>query len=105
MAFIFYLHASKRHKSLARFLSHRKAFDLTSSLDRADVFVNAHQTLQAWFRKHPNQPVRVMADDPGGTMVLPPHMADEIRNDPRLHHGRWLAEVRTPGHIILPDPR
>jgi hypothetical protein len=45
-----------------------------------------------WFKKTPHKSAQVMADV-GEMKVLPPHMADEIRNDNRLSFARWMSNV------------
>ncbi len=94
VGFLLYLRAARPQKRYAPFLNPRKRFEFTDTARKLDMYRKADKMLQAWFRDHPDEPVRIISDDTGGTTVLPPYMADEIRNDARLNHGTWFAAVR-----------
>lgn len=49
--------------------------------------------IETEFAKTADRPFRVMSDT-GYATVLPPSLADEIRNDPRLSFGEFTKKVR-----------
>ncbi|OLN83304.1 Dihydromonacolin L monooxygenase LovA 6 [Colletotrichum chlorophyti] len=64
-------------------INDRKAFEFTNSRPKKIFLANARDLLKQWFSANPNKPTRLIGDM-GETIVLPPYMADEIRNDNRL---------------------
>lgn len=55
--------------------------------------------LARWFSANPGKPIRVISDY-GEVTVLPPDMANEIRNDTRLSFSKWVynaMHARYPG--------
>lgn len=71
----------------------RKRFELTDSRVRREFIKDARGLLDGWFRDNPGRPVNINADI-GVVTVLPPSMADEIRNDTRLSFTESTARVR-----------
>lgn len=59
---------------------------------------NARQMLHDWFEENPNRPVSLYTDT-GLVMVLPGSMADEVRNDKRLHLRKQVEKGRI---FVLP---
>lgn len=49
--------------------------------------------MQQWFTANPNKPIQ-MITDMGSTIVLPPSMANEIRNHSDLSFTAFSQEVR-----------
>ncbi|KAL2017607.1 hypothetical protein VTK56DRAFT_1927 [Thermocarpiscus australiensis] len=88
MLFLFSLQTSS---SKLPHLNPRKAFELTETRCKKDFVTNSRAILDAWFRKHPDRAARVIGDA-GEIIVLPPHLANEMRNDPRLSFSGWIVK-------------
>ena len=73
-------------------------WELTSRRAKKEFISGAHQMIDSWFKKNPRKSAQVMADV-GEMKVLPPHMADEIRNEDRLSFARWIFVV---GFVDIP---
>lgn len=73
-------------------LNPKLPWELTSRRAKKEFISGAHQMIDSWFKKTPRKSAQVMADV-GEMKVLPPHMADEIRNDDRLSFARWMSNV------------
>ncbi|KAF9875426.1 cytochrome P450 [Colletotrichum karsti] len=74
-------------------------FELTNSRPKKRYLTSAREMMSSWFKVNPNKPVR-MVSDMGETIVLPPSMANEIRNDSRFSFTKFSAEffqTTTPG--------
>jgi hypothetical protein len=84
----------QRQKSASNIphLNPRKAHELTDTRPKMDFLFDSRSMLNNWFRDHPDKPVRVIGDV-GEVTILPPHLANEIRNDPRLSFSRWVFKV------------
>jgi hypothetical protein len=74
-------------------LNSRKSFELTSTRTKHEFYSNAHRLLREWFTTYPDRTV-VLNADVGPVTVLPPSMANEIRNDDRLSFARYTLNVR-----------
>lgn len=75
-------------------LNPKKPYELTSSRVKSEYMSRAGEMLHGWFKRHPNKPVMLNADV-GRVIVLPPSMANEIRNDKRLSFSKWSQEVNS----------
>ncbi|KAJ6784660.1 hypothetical protein PWT90_03223 [Aphanocladium album] len=64
-------------------LNPKGAFEFTDRRVKASFRKDASKLLRGWFAKNPSKPV-VIYGDMGPVTVLPPTMANEIRNDSRL---------------------
>ncbi|KAJ4154107.1 hypothetical protein LMH87_010570 [Akanthomyces muscarius] len=64
-------------------LNPKGTFEISDRRIKANFQKNAATLLRDWFAKNPNKPV-VINGDMGPMTILPPNMANEIRNDPRL---------------------
>lgn len=73
-------------------LNPRKALELTDTRTKMDFLFGSRSMLNNWFRDHPGKPARVISDA-GEVTILPPHLTNEIRNDPRLSFTRWIFKV------------
>jgi hypothetical protein len=73
-------------------LNPRKALELTDTRTKMDFLFGSRSMLNNWFRDHPDKPARVIGDA-GEVTILPPHLTNEIRNDPRLSFSRWVFKV------------
>ncbi|KAK2740064.1 cytochrome p450 monooxygenase [Colletotrichum kahawae] len=67
-------------------------FELTDSRPKKRYLTGAREMMYSWFKTNPNKPVRLVSDM-GETIVLPPSMANEIRNDARLSFTQFSAAV------------
>lgn len=74
-------------------LNPKGTFEITDRRIKANFQKNAATLLRDWFAKNPNKPV-VINGDMGPMTILPPNMANEIRNDPRLGFMEVTMEVR-----------
>lgn len=88
---MFFLFSLQRSSKLPH-LNPQKAFEFTETRSKKDFVMNSRSMLDAWFQKHPNQAARVIGDA-GEIIVLPPNLAHEIRNDPRLSFANWIYKV------------
>ncbi|KAJ3536578.1 hypothetical protein NM208_g1525 [Fusarium decemcellulare] len=62
-------------------------------LSSKDEFASkAHRFIEDWFNKNPEKPMR-LAGDVADITVLPPILAQEIRNDKRLDFSRWTFKT------------
>ena len=88
------LHVRTPKPSLDRIphLNPRRSFELTNWQSKKQFVTGARLMLDTWFQAKPDKPVRVIADTCEVT-VLPPHLANEMRNDPRLSFAEWLSKV------------
>ncbi|GKZ76438.1 hypothetical protein AnigIFM56816_006702 [Aspergillus niger] len=86
----FLLLQSFRYKDPA--LNPKKPFELTFTRVKQEFFSNARRLLWDWFKTHSNTPV-LLHTDTGKVTILPPSMANEIRNDDRLSFSRWTFEA------------
>lgn len=77
-------------------LNPRKLLEVTDIRSKKEFLFGSRSMLSDWFRDHPDKPARVIGDA-GEVTILPPHLTNEIRNDPRLSFSRWVFKVR-------PDP-
>lgn len=73
-------------------LNPKSPWELTSRRVKKEFISGAHQMIDRWFKNNPRKSAQVMADV-GEMKVLPPHMADEIRNEDRLSFARWIFVV------------
>ncbi|OJI79583.1 hypothetical protein ASPTUDRAFT_78935 [Aspergillus tubingensis CBS 134.48] len=73
-------------------LNPKRTFELTSTRVKQEFYFNAQRLLRDWFTTHPNTPVPLHTDV--GTMtMLPPSMANEIRNNEHLSFSRWAMKA------------
>jgi hypothetical protein len=70
-------------KPNAPLLNPRRFFEFSNSRAVLEILYTTRQVLEDWFFKNPARPMRLTCDL-GEITFLPPSMADEIRNDPRL---------------------
>ena len=73
-------------------LNPKRPFELTSTRVKQEFFFNAQRLLRDWFTTHPNTPVSLHTDV-GEMIMLPPSMANEIRNNEHLSFSRWAMKV------------
>ncbi|PYH66909.1 cytochrome P450 [Aspergillus vadensis CBS 113365] len=73
-------------------LNPKRPFELTSTRVKQEFFFNAQRLLRDWFATHPNTPVPLHTDV-GKMTMLPPSMANEIRNNENLSFSRWAMKA------------
>lgn len=73
-------------------LNPNRPFELTSTRVKQEFSFNAQRLLRDWFTTHPNTPVPLHTDV-GKMTMLPPSMANEIRNNEHLSFSRWAMKV------------
>lgn len=79
-------------KSDAPLLNPRQPFELTDQRAKGVFYQQCRSLLWNWFESHPNEPAQLITDY-GHVTVLPPSMANEIRNDPKLSFADFSADV------------
>lgn len=79
-------------KSDAPVLNPRQAFEFTDQRAKGIYYQQCRSLLRNWFDSHPNEPAQLITDY-GHVTVLPPSMANEIRNDPKLSFADFSADV------------
>nr|ACZ63283.1 cytochrome P450 monooxygenase [Fusarium sambucinum] len=88
-----------RPKPNAPLLNPRRFFELSDSRAVSEILYTTRQVLENWFAKNPAKPMRLTCDL-GQITFLPPSMADEIKNDPRLSFIK--ASNDSAFHISIP---
>ncbi|KAF6813799.1 cytochrome p450 monooxygenase [Colletotrichum plurivorum] len=88
---IFFVYSMQGPKLNTPSINSKGTFELTASRPKKRYLTSAREMLYPWFKANPNKPVRLISDM-GETIVLPPSMANEIRNDPRLSFTRFSKE-------------
>lgn len=83
-------------KSDAPLLNPRQPFELTDQRAKGVFYQQCRSLLRNWFESHPSEPAQLITDY-GHVTVLPPSMANEIRNDPKLSFADFSADVSVAG--------
>ena len=73
-------------------LNPRAPLEFSDARSKQQFVSGARGMLAKWFASNPDKPVRVIADY-GEVTVLPPGMANEIRNDERLSFSSWVFDA------------
>ncbi|KAF2994024.1 hypothetical protein E8E14_001993 [Neopestalotiopsis sp. 37M] len=76
------------YSSCIPLLNPRKSLQTSDKQAKTEFVRNAGQLLRTWFKTNPDKPARLIGDV-GNVIVLPPHLAQEIRNDKRLDFAKW----------------
>ncbi len=83
------------------FLNPKGFFELSLRRARDNYMANARKMMLDWFAENPEKPVTMLTDT-GFTTILPPSMANEIRNDDRLNFAKVAMRVsRLPALLAL----
>ncbi|GKT80743.1 cytochrome P450 monooxygenase [Colletotrichum tofieldiae] len=72
-------------------INQKRKFELTNSRPKRNYLINARGIMRQWFSQNPNKPTRLISDM-GETVVLPPSMANEIRNHSHLSFTEFSSE-------------
>ncbi|GES65933.1 cytochrome P450 [Aspergillus terreus] len=91
------LYSRPTTKSNVPLLNPRHWYEWTDNRAKQYFIKNSKSMIEDQFAKTPDRPFRVISDT-GVATVLPPCLAHEIRNDPRLNFGGFTKKA-APGHI------
>lgn len=80
-------------KSNVPLINPRHLFEFTDNRAKQYFIKNSKSMIENQFAKTPDKPFRVISDT-GVATVLPPCLANEIRNDPRLNFGGFTKKVK-----------
>lgn len=83
---------SSKPKSNAPLLNPRETFEFSDQRAKGVFYQDCRALLRNWFDSHPSEPAQLITDY-GHVTVLPPSMANEIRNDPKLSFADFSADV------------
>ncbi|KAH8749751.1 cytochrome P450 [Diaporthe sp. PMI_573] len=96
---VFIYSLGNKPKSKAPFLNPRRPFELTAERAKGIYIRKCRSLVRNWFNSHPNEPAQLITDY-GNMTVLPPSMANEIRNNPKLSFSDFSVDffqTRYPG--------
>ncbi|KAK2598575.1 hypothetical protein N8I77_011976 [Diaporthe amygdali] len=82
---------SSKPKSNAPLLNPRETFEFSGQRAKGVFYQDCRALLRNWFDSHPSEPAQLITDY-GHVTVLPPSMANEIRNDPKLSFADFSAD-------------
>ncbi|KAJ0122177.1 Dihydromonacolin L monooxygenase LovA 6 [Diaporthe amygdali] len=82
---------SSKPKSNAPLLNPREAFEFSDQRAKGVFYQDCRALLRNWFDSHPSEPAQLITDY-GHVTVLPPSMANEIRNDLKLSFADFSAD-------------
>ncbi|GKT47702.1 cytochrome P450 monooxygenase TRI1 [Colletotrichum spaethianum] len=88
---IFFIYSLQGSKLNIPSINQKKLYELTNSRPKRNYLTNARGIMRQWFSKNPNKPTRLISDM-GETIVLPPSMANEIRNHKNLSFTEFSKE-------------
>ncbi|KAL0932251.1 cytochrome p450 monooxygenase [Colletotrichum truncatum] len=88
---VFFVYSLQGPKFNTPSINSKGTFELTNRRPKQRYLTNAREMMYSWFKANPNKPVRLISDM-GETIVLPPSMANEIRNDSRLSFTQFSVE-------------
>jgi len=71
----------------------KKPLDITGLGSKKAFYFQCRKLLGDWFGKNPDKAVRIITSDVGELMVLPPHLTNEIRSDPRLTFSDYIYKA------------
>lgn len=84
--------ASQAPRSNVALANPKKGLGFSRQRAKKTFVSHANRLVGDWFKTNPNQPMRLIADVEEIT-VLPPSLAQEIRNDKRLSFNQWTYKV------------
>ncbi|KAL4959668.1 uncharacterized protein BDV14DRAFT_205415 [Aspergillus stella-maris] len=91
------LYSHPTNKSNVPLLNPRHWYEWSDNRAKQYFIKRSKSIIENQFAKTPDRPFRVISDT-GVATVLPPCLAHEIRNDPRLNFGGFTKKA-APGHI------
>ncbi|KAH8663815.1 cytochrome P450 [Ilyonectria robusta] len=93
VALVLIIHrASQAPRSDVPLANPKKRPEFSRQRAKKDFVSHANRLVGDWFKTNPNKPMRLIADVEEIT-VLPPSLAQEIRNDKRLSFNQWTYKV------------
>lgn len=93
VALVLIIHrASQAPRSDVPLANPKKGPEFSRQRAKKDFVSHANRLVGDWFKTNPNKPMRLIADLEEIT-VLPPSLAQEIRNDKRLSFNQWTYKV------------
>ncbi|KAH6974529.1 cytochrome P450 [Ilyonectria sp. MPI-CAGE-AT-0026] len=84
--------ASQAPRSNVPLTNPKKGLEFSRQRAKKDFVSHANRLVGDWFKTNPNKPMRLIADVEEVT-VLPPSLAQEIRNDKRLSFNQWTYKA------------
>ncbi|WPG98780.1 Dihydromonacolin L monooxygenase LovA [Acrodontium crateriforme] len=89
--FIFIASETRVSHAELQVLNSKKLFEFTRSRAKKEFAFGARDMLRRWFETNPSTACYVNSDV-GPVVVLPPHMANEIRNEPGLSFAKFVGK-------------
>ncbi|KAI9159162.1 Cytochrome P450 monooygenase 1 [Paramyrothecium foliicola] len=85
------VHDARGTKINAMLLNPKKTFEITQTRVLKEYLFHYRSLIDGWFGENPNKPACILTHI-GPQIVLPPHMANEIRGDTRLSFTAFAAK-------------
>lgn len=93
----------KNPRPTVHILNPMESFEFSRQRVLKIYYQTAHESLQTWFRQHPDRAVALHAES-GPLTILPASMADEIRRDKRLNLNKIFDVVGTRSFLYIELP-
>jgi hypothetical protein len=90
--FVVLLSRARLSRDTIPILNPKTGFELTAHRVKKLFVANGNAMVDSWFNENPHKPARLNADF-GEVTILPPNLANEIRNDERLNFSKWTLKV------------
>lgn len=100
LAVVVYSLQGPRFPKNIKHLNPKGPLEFSDTRPKKEFVYGSRQMLANWFKANPNKPCRVISDF-GEAIVLPPRMANEIKNDDRLSFTRWTYKVSYPLRSVV----
>lgn len=101
--FLVFYYTSQGPRSNIPLANPKKGIYLSGQRAKKEFVSQANKLVCEWFKTNPNKPIRLIGDVKEVT-VLPPSLAQEIRNDKRLSFNQWTFKVPSTS-FWLPAPQ
>ncbi|EGO56842.1 hypothetical protein NEUTE1DRAFT_84384 [Neurospora tetrasperma FGSC 2508] len=92
LAVVVYSLQGPRFPKNIKHLNPKGPLEFSDTRPKKEFVHGSRPMLANWFKANPNKPCRVISDF-GEAIVLPPRMANEIKNDDRLSFTRWTYKA------------
>lgn len=93
---LYSLQGSKTFNKSLPHLNPRKPFALTDIGPKKLYYFSCGDLVSKWFGANPDKPARMITSDVGELILLPPHLANEVRNDARFTFADYISTVCSP---------
>jgi hypothetical protein len=90
--FLVFYYTSQGPRSNIPLANPEKGLYFSRQRAKKEFVSQANTLVSEWFKTNPNKPMRLIGDVKEVT-VLPPSLAQEIRNDKRLSFNQWTFKV------------